>query len=579
MENYFLLILFSYLLSASLSFWGMNYLRNRKLIKKRLTGNLLEEYQSRIIKLLSTRKVIETGMEIVNRLFETEHIDVLVWHDSLGSFSPMKMVNPSESLQFRVFDEIILWMSEQDRIFTRTDFDTEEKFRSIRKEALDFFDRTASQVFVPFNLNKNLLAILYAGRKINGLDFTEDEIIFLNEIRHITSITLSNTILYERITALNENLEEKVKERTEELEEAQGLLIHNEKMASLGVMVAGIAHEINTPSGVINGAIVNIMENLDQFIFRILGLLNSPDDIHRSENVRIQNSILEKLTSRVLTGIEKNTMNSSLRFLETKKLTQKIQLEKILPRDEAESRAKFIIDNNLMEESDAILNMDDNFFTILKNIIRLKQNLDNAGYGIKAISSIIKALKYYSHLDQSLYEPTDIRDGLENTVIILHNQLKKGIDVIRNYADLPNIEANPGELNQIWTNLINNSIHAMGHDGSIELKTEMVYAKTQPIPGSVFIGESLEKIIYPDTQGKYPYARISITDSGKGIPESIQEKIFDPFFTTKAPGEGTGLGLGIVKKIIEKHKGFIHVFSRPGSTSISVYLPYQTKNE
>lgn len=538
---------------------------------------LLDEYQSRIIKLLSTRKVIETGMEIVSRLFETTLINVLVWQDKNGAFSPLNQENSPEELQFRVFDEIILWMSEQDQIFLKSDFDETDRYLSIREDALDFFERTHSELFVPFNLNKNLLAILYTGPKKNGKPFSPEEVEFLNEIRHITSITLSNTILYERMTALNENLEEKVKERTEELEETQGQLIHNEKMASLGVMVAGIAHEINTPAGVINGSIVNIVKNLQNFIFNSLSL-NDPNS-KREESAKEQNTFLTELTHIIFENREKNTMSSSERYLATKKLSRKLEEEKNFSKESAEDRSKFIIENNLLPFSNKIISLNEPYFEIFRQIIRLRQNLDNAAYGIKAISSIVKALKYYSHLDQSHIEYTDIHEGLENTIIILHNQIKKGIEVVRNYDELPKIEANPGELNQIWTNLINNSIHAMNEKGTLEIDTSRVFLNTIPALGSVYPNETTQKWITEKDNSVAEYFQIKITDSGKGIPKDIQEKIFDPFFTTKAPGEGSGLGLGIVKKIIEKHKGFISFFSESGKTSISVYLPYHDNPE
>lgn len=535
---------------------------------------LLDEYQTRIIKLLSTRKVIETAMEIVNRLFVTNHLNILIWQDKNGSFSPLDMLDPPENLQFRVFDEIILWMSEQDQIFLKSDFEQSDRYLSIRDDALDFFNRTQSELFVPFNLNRNLLAILYTGTKTNGKPFNTEEIEFLNEIRHITSITLSNTILYERMTALNENLEEKVKERTEELKEAQGQLIHNEKMASLGVMVAGIAHEINTPAGVINGSVVNIIKNLQNFIFNFL-----QSDCSGNESVSKEINILTELTELVFEAHEKNTMSSSQRYLATKKLSQKLQQEKNLSKESSEERAKFIIDNNMIDLSDKIISLNEQYFQIFHQILRLHQNLDNAAYGIKAITSIVKALKYYSHLDQSHMEYTDIHEGIENTIIILQNQIKRGIEVIRNYDELPKIEANPGELNQIWTNLINNSIHAMNSKGTIEINTKRKYLNHSPIPGSVFLEEMIEKWNANPEDASVIYFEIKIQDSGKGIPPEIQEKIFDPFFTTKGPGEGSGLGLGIVKQIIEKHKGFIAFKSEPGSTAISIFLPYHENPE
>jgi len=131
---------------------------------------------------------------------------------------------------------------------------------------------------------------------------------------------------------------------------------------------------------------------------------------------------------------------------------------------------------------------------------------------------------------------------------LYHNQLKHGVEVTRCYAELPTVPCYPDELNQIWTNLIHNALQAMQYQGHLEIETA-----------------------WEGTQ-----VRISIRDSGPGIPEAIQGKIFEPFFTTKASGEGSGLGLDIVKKIVEKHQGRITMRSVLGEgATFSVYLPIQ----
>jgi two-component system NtrC family sensor kinase len=123
--------------------------------------------------------------------------------------------------------------------------------------------------------------------------------------------------------------------------------------------------------------------------------------------------------------------------------------------------------------------------------------------------------------------------------------LKKGIEVNRNYEEIPKVNCYPDELNQVWTNLIHNSIQAMGNEGTLDVSIKSQKETVQ----------------------------IIITDSGSGIPEEIVGNIFDPFFTTKPAGEGSGLGLDIVKKIVDKHDGEIFVKSRTGKTSFTVTLP------
>ena len=169
------------------------------------------------------------------------------------------------------------------------------------------------------------------------------------------------------------------------------------------------------------------------------------------------------------------------------------------------------------------------------------------GQGTERITEIVKALKSYSYLDQAPIQAVDIHEGLDNTLVILRSKLRDGVQVRRDYAcDLPHIEAYGSELNQVWTNIIDNASSAMNGQGEIELRTYR--------------------------QGSW--AVVEIKDTGPGIPPEIQAKIFDPFFTTKAPGEGTGLGLSISNNIIvQKHKGEIAVYSKPGETRFEIKLP------
>jgi len=173
--------------------------------------------------------------------------------------------------------------------------------------------------------------------------------------------------------------------------------------------------------------------------------------------------------------------------------------------------------------------------------------LDEIGQGAGRISEIVKALKAYTYLDQAPIQTVDVHDGLDSTLVILRGKLKTGITVHREYApDLPHIQAYGSELNQVWTNIIDNAIDAMNGEGEITLRTRR------------------------DGQ----WVIVEIVDNGPGIPEPIQPSLFDPFFTTKPPGQGTGLGLNISHNIVvQKHKGRIDVDSQPGKTRFEVRLP------
>ena len=160
---------------------------------------------------------------------------------------------------------------------------------------------------------------------------------------------------------------------------------------------------------------------------------------------------------------------------------------------------------------------------------------------------MVYALKSFSRQDHSdeLID-TDLKDNIEVVLELYHNQIKQGCEVVRDYNSLPPIPCYPDELGQVWTNLIHNALQAMDHQGTLTIGIDQ---------------NELEAIV-------------SVSDTGKGIPEEIREKIFQPFFTTQPAGEGIGLGLDIVKKIIEKHQGKISVESEEGKgTTFCVYLP------
>jgi len=175
------------------------------------------------------------------------------------------------------------------------------------------------------------------------------------------------------------------------------------------------------------------------------------------------------------------------------------------------------------------------------------QLLYEIGQGSARISEIVRALKSYSYLGQAPVQWIDLHEGLDNTLVILRNKLKAGIEVHRDYAaDMPSVHAFGSELNQVWTNLLDNAADAMDGKGTLTIRTRR----------------------------QDPWAVVEIEDNGPGIPPALQSRIFDPFFTTKAPGKGTGLGLSTSYSIVtDKHHGRIDVESRPGMTRFTVRLP------
>lgn len=164
------------------------------------------------------------------------------------------------------------------------------------------------------------------------------------------------------------------------------------------------------------------------------------------------------------------------------------------------------------------------------------------------ISELVQSMKSYSHLDQGAQQIVDVHQGIENTIRLFSCKLKQGVTVKRSYDDtIPQILAYGSELNQVWTNLIDNAIDAMDNKGILELTTK---------------NKGDRRLV------------VTITDSGAGIPAEVRSRIFEPFFITKPVGKGTGLGIEAVRRIVEnRHRGSITLDSHPGKTCFSVCLP------
>ena len=166
---------------------------------------------------------------------------------------------------------------------------------------------------------------------------------------------------------------------------------------------------------------------------------------------------------------------------------------------------------------------------------------------VERISGLVAAVKEYSYVDRGLEQEVDIHHGLESTLTVLNHKIRRGkVAIAREYdRELPSISARGSELNQVWTNLIDNAIDAVAEDGTITLRTLRVNGQLA----------------------------VQIVDDGPGIPDEVRDHLFEPFYTTKAVGEGTGLGLDVARRIVTTHGGQIHVESKPGRTCFEVRLP------
>ncbi len=196
-------------------------------------------------------------------------------------------------------------------------------------------------------------------------------------------------------------------------------------------------------------------------------------------------------------------------------------------------------------ESHSILNMAYQLGCLQKSA----QTITMASNSAAKVVFALKNFARYDHKGQKI--KTNITESIETVLNLYHNKFTHHIQVIKNYVELPPVLCYPDELNQVWTNLIHNALHAMNNKGTLQLE-----------------------VARQDN-----YAVISIIDSGQGIADEISDKIFVPFFTTKPIGEGSGLGLDIVKKIIDKHDGKIEFQSIPGHTRFTVSIPINSNEE
>ncbi len=324
----------------------------------------------------------------------------------------------------------------------------------------------------------------------------------------------------------------------EHLENTQEELIQIEKMAALGQVIAGVAHEINTPLGAIRSAIGNISDFLRHDLKELPNFFNNLSKERQADFFHLLDNATQY--DFILSSKEKRKIKKSL--------TQKLIKHDI---EKPESIASKLVNIGIYDDILPFLPLlySKERESILKQAYLLT-SLQRSAYAIATASEragrIVFALKSYARYEQSSEKTqANVVDGIETVLTLYHNQIKQGVEVVRNYGDIPKIWCYPDELNQLWSNLIHNALQAMEYRGKLILTTS--------------------------TDDKSVY--VKVTDTGKGIPDGIKYKIFQPFFTTKPAGEGSGMGLGIVKKIVEKHAGNVTVESRAGLTSFIITLP------
>jgi len=325
------------------------------------------------------------------------------------------------------------------------------------------------------------------------------------------------------------------------LSQNDALLHQQERMAALGTLSAGLAHELNNPAAAAQRSASLLKEAQAKWVVLT----------HKIESVA--------LTENKTDWLNKLMDEASRRFTAPVKLNV---LEKIDLVDQLQAWLEANGVESAWELAPAMVNFgwDVESLEKLKDVAFFDLSIQWLGAGCvmngllsevqqttERLSQIVQAMKSYTYLDQAPLLEVDVHEGLENTLVIMQHKLKQGVTVKREYSpNLPRIEAYASELNQVWTNIIDNAVDAMNGKGEIILRT------------------------YEEDH----HVIVEIIDNGPGIPEEIRSRIYEPFFTTKPPGKGTGLGLHISHDIIaNRHRGQLLVESKPGNTIFKAVLP------
>ena len=337
-----------------------------------------------------------------------------------------------------------------------------------------------------------------------------------------------------------EQLQEQSIVALRELRVMQAQLVESEKMASLGLLVSNVAHEINTPIGAVKASGKNITDAIEHAVLSMPSLFRMLDQDTADRFVAM-------LTQHSGNGYVLNTREERL---QVKALTAQLEpydLEN--PRLKASILVQMGIRNLTDDYLPLLLHAEsDRILATARSISTIINNAQNINYAVERVSKIVYALKAFSSASEDVeMVHARVHDGIENVLTQFQTHLQESVTLVREFDLIPPLWCVQEDLKQAWNHLILNAMQAMNHVGTLTISIRMI-----------------------DNE-----AVVAFTDTGAGIPADIQGKIFDPFFTTRTSGEGSGLGLAIVQKIIDKHHGRITVHSEVGAgATLTVFLPY-----
>ncbi|HEV7162327.1 MAG TPA: ATP-binding protein [Solirubrobacteraceae bacterium] len=321
---------------------------------------------------------------------------------------------------------------------------------------------------------------------------------------------------------------------------------NRERLAALGTMAAGLTHELNNPAAAARRAAADLAEALEVLSSTIGHFVESGVERGEAEQlVELQRQALSQCAARTkLDALDAADAEDEL----TEKLEELGVSE---PWKLSEPLVAAGVDSQWLERVVELAGSAT--VPALRWVgasLSAQQLASELTESTARMSALVAAVKSYAYMDRGELVETDIHEGLETTLTVLGHKLKHTeIELVRNYdRTLPKLTVNGGELNQVWTNLLDNAIQALGERGTITISTAL----------------------------EGPCVRVDVADDGPGIPDELRERIFEPFFTTKDVGQGTGLGLDTARRIVvERHRGSIDVESEPGRTVFHVWLPIE----